>query len=229
METHQEWIFQALQAYAYAPLMVYLLVFGMMIASGFGFPLPEEVTILSVGILAYMGANPDVYPPPFPGARPIFGYEAAAVTFAAVVFADIMVFLLGRHFGRPLFHHRRVRHLFGEAVLNKVNGWMKKYGVYAAFIFRFTPGVRFPAHLAMGASHFPLWQFALVDGFAALISVPTQILLIYHYGEEILGVFREFKLIVFSLIGIAIVFVVGKKIWRLFESMRGDSNNQPKA
>lgn len=220
MEMSQEWIFQILQGYAYQPLIVYSLVFGMMVASGFGFPLPEEVTILSVGILAYMGANPDVFPPPYEGARPIYGYEAAAVTLFAVVFADVVVFLLGRRFGRPLLKHPRIYDMFGEAVMNRINAWMKKYGIYAAFIFRFTPGVRFPAHIAMGASHFPLLAFALVDGAAALISVPTQILLIYHYGEEILGAFREFKIVVFSVLGLLVVYVLVKKLWRLFGAIK---------
>lgn len=217
MPVQQEWIFTVLQSYAYEPLLVYAIVFGLMIASGFGFPMPEEVTIVSVGILAYMGANPDIYPPPYEGARPILGYEAAAVTLLSVVFADMLVFMLGRKFGRPLMARPRIRELFGEKVMGKVNELMGKYGIYAAFMFRFTPGLRFPAHIAMGASHFPLWQFALVDGLAALISVPTQILLIYHYGDKILYVFREFKIVVFSLIALAVVYFVAKKIYTLWK------------
>lgn len=216
MPVQQEWIFAVLQSYAYEPLLVYGIVFALMVASGFGFPMPEEVTIVSVGILAYMGANPDVYPPPFAGARPILGYEAAAVTLVSVVFADVLVFTLGRKFGRPLMARPRIRELFGEKVMSKVNDLMAKYGIYAAFMFRFTPGLRFPAHIAMGASHFPLWQFALVDGLAALISVPTQILLIYHYGDEILYVFREFKIAVLGLIGVLVIYFVAKKIWTLW-------------
>lgn len=213
----QEWIFTFLQNYAYQPMFVYGLVFALMVASGFGFPMPEEVTIVSVGILAYMGANPDLFPPPYPGARPINGYEAAFVTFASVAFADVLVFLLGRRFGRPLLARPKIRDLFGEKVMTRVNAWMAKYGIFAAFIFRFTPGLRFPAHLAMGASHFPLWQFALMDGFAALISVPTQILLIYHYGEEILYVFREFKIVVLGLIALFVIFMVAKKIHKIWQ------------
>lgn len=220
MEMQQEWIYQFLQTYAYQPHFVYLLVFGMMVASGFGFPLPEEVTIVSVGILAYMGAHPEDFPPPYPGAQPVRGYEVAFVTFFSVAFADVLVFCLGRKFGRPLLQRPRIREMFGEKVLNRINSWMAKYGVYTAFIFRFTPGLRFPAHLALGASQFPLWQFALIDGVAAGISVPTQILLIYHYGEEILYLFREFKLMVLTAAGLIILYMIGKKIYSLIQMRR---------
>jgi membrane protein DedA with SNARE-associated domain len=213
----QEWIFTVLQSYAYEPLFVYALVFGLMIASGFGFPMPEEVTIVSVGILAYMGAHPELYPPPYPGARPLGGYEAAAVTTASIAVADVLVFSLGRKFGRPLMAKPRIRELFGEKIMSKVNQLMARYGIYAAFMFRFAPGLRVPAHIAMGASHFPLWQFALVDGLAAAISVPTQILLIYHFGDEILYVFREFKIVVLSVVAVVVVYFVAKKIWTLWK------------
>lgn len=228
MEMHHEWIFQILQSYAYQPGFVYLLVVGMMIASGFGFPLPEEVTIVSVGILAYMGAHPELFPPPYEGAQALNGYEAAAVTLTAVVFADLLVFTLGRRLGRKILNRPRIREMFGEAVMTRVNAWTKKYGIYAAFIFRFTPGFRFPAHIAMGASHFSAWQFLVVDGLAALISVPTQILLIYHFGEPILAAFKRFKMFVFGALGILIVYMVAKKIYSLMKISRDDGGEKEK-
>ncbi len=66
--------FQWISQYAYEPTMVYCAIFVMMMASGFGLPLPEEVYIVSVGILAYMGAHPDLFPPPFVGAPVVNGY-----------------------------------------------------------------------------------------------------------------------------------------------------------
>lgn len=208
-----EWIFNFLKDYAYQPYLVYLLVFGMMVASGFGFPLPEEVTIISVGLLTYMGANPDQFPPPEGAGRPIYGYEAALVTMACVVFADCLVFMIGRIFGRRLMGMKRFKSLFGDKVMGRINNFTSKYGEYAAFIFRFTPGIRFPAHIAMGMSNLPLWKFFAIDGFAALISVPSQILLIYHYGEEILKILQKFKMAILALAAIALLVWVLRKIW----------------
>lgn len=179
--------------------MVYVAVFVMMIASGFGFPLPEEVTIISVGVLAYMGAHPEVFPPPFPGAPVVNGLEAAIFTSVAIFIADNLVFWIGRTFGRKVMKSRAFSRFFEGPVMTKVNGIATKYGKFAAFIFRFTPGIRFPAHLFLGMSKFPAPTFAVVDGFAVFISVPTQILLLYHFGEPIL---KTLSLVKFYLLGI---------------------------
>jgi membrane protein DedA with SNARE-associated domain len=194
--------------------MVYIAVFVMMLASGFGFPIPEELYIVSVGILAYMGANPTLFPPPFEGAPVVNGYEAAVVTFLAVVFADFLVFTLGRSFGRKIIKRPRFQGIFTKEIMEKINRWVKKYGISAAFVFRFTPGVRFPAHIALGMLTFPAWQFVLVDGIAAAISVPTQILLIYHFGESILSTLSKFKIIIaVALLSLLLIFIF-RKIYR---------------
>ena len=213
MGFQQEWVFQVLKDYAYEPTFVYFAVIGMMIASGFGFPLPEEVTIVSVGLLTYMGAHPDLFPAPYEGAKAINGYEAAAVTLVAVVFADVLVFYLGRVFGRRIMRIERFKAMFADRVMARINSFTSKYGAAAAFIFRFTPGIRFPAHIAMGMSHLSVWKFILVDGLAALISVPSQILLIYHYGESILKVIHEFKMVLLALIAGGIFVWLVRKIW----------------
>ncbi len=210
MSISQEPIFQWLSQYAYQPNIVYIAVVAVMLASGFGFPIPEELTIISVGLLTYMGAHPELFPPPYSGAPVVQGYEAAVVTLFAVLFADCVVFTLGRVFGRKILAMPRFQKLFTEERLGRINGWVKKYGMYAVFIFRFTAGLRFPAHIILGMSRIHAWQFALVDGLAAMISIPTQILLIYHYGEPILQVFHDFKLWILEFIVLALLFFLLK-------------------
>lgn len=214
MAFHQEPIFIWLSQFAFQPELVYLAVFGMMVASGFGFPLPEEVTILSVGILAYMGSQPEQFPPPYPGAPTVHPYEAAAFTLFAVLFADSLVFMLGRVFGRKIITETRFRYLFTEKVMNRINSFVKRFGNFAVFIFRFTPGIRFPAHVVLGMSHLSFWTFFLVDALAALISVPTQILLVSFYGEEILSTMHRFKLWVLG-IGAVLLVVYLLRLWWL--------------
>jgi membrane protein DedA with SNARE-associated domain len=212
MHFSHSWFFQWLSQYAYEPLKVYLGVFFMMIASGFGFPLPEEVQIISVGILAYMGAHPDLFPPPFHGAPVVNGYEAALVVSAAVIFSDNLVFWIGRTFGRRLMKIQRLKRLFESPMMTKIHHYAHKYGVYAAFIFRFTPGLRFPAHIFLGMSHFSAIAFFLVDSLAVLISVPTQILLVYHFGEPFLGTLYKFKVYVGVILALALVYFVARRL-----------------
>lgn len=208
-----EQIFQWLSSYAYQPVMVYAMIFGMMIASGFGLPIPEEVTIISVGLISYMGAHPELFPPPYPGAPVVHAWQAALVTLIAVIFSDFLVYTLGRVFGRRIVSGPRFKRVFSDALMNKVSSFTEKYGIYAAGIFRFTPGFRFPGHIMLGMMHFSAIRFAIVDGIAAGLSVPTQIYLIGRFGEEILKTMHQFK--VYIGIGLLILILVMslRKLW----------------
>jgi membrane protein DedA with SNARE-associated domain len=171
-----------------------------MIASAFGFPLPEEVTILSVGFLAYMAAHPELYPPPFLGASGINVYEAAVVCFLAVIFSDLVVYVLGRKYGPKLMKWKFIQRLITPEALKRIETWTTRYGIWAAAVFRFTPGLRFPGFWACGMGGLSPWRFLLADGGAALISVPTQVILVATFGEEIFGFLKQMKVVIFSVV-----------------------------
>lgn len=197
--------------YAYEPTLIYTFLIMMMLLSSVGLPFPEEATLVSVGLLAYMGMNPDLYPPPFPGAPHINPKTAAVVAFVAVFAADTLIYTIGRIFGRRIFDWKPVKSVLSEESRQKIEEWTQKYGAYACGIFRFTPGLRFPGHVACGMLKFPLWKFALIDGIAALISVPTQILLLAYYGETILKFIKQFKIVLLVLLVAAVLYFLYRK------------------
>lgn len=218
MSMEHEPIFIWLSQFAYEPAMVYLAVIGMMLLSSVGFPLPEEVTLLSVGLLAFIGMHPDRFPPPYPGATGVNVHIAAIVAFFAVLFSDTFIYLIGKKYGRKLLQKPSIQRFVSPTMLEKVENWTSKYGVYACFAFRFTPGLRFPGHLACGFLKFPMWKFVSVDAFAAGISVPTQIYLMAIYGDPILEKLREFKLILFSVFALVLVYFLVKKLHAKFRA-----------
>jgi membrane protein DedA with SNARE-associated domain len=199
--------------YAYEPALIYTFLILMMTLSAVGLPFPEEATLVSVGLLAYMGMNPDLYPPPYPGAPHINPKTAALVAFFAVFAADTLIYIIGRVFGRRIFDWKPVKSVLSEESRQKIEEWTQKYGAYACGIFRFTPGLRFPGHLACGMLKFPLWKFLVIDGVAALISVPTQILLLAYYGETILKFIKQFKIILLVLLVIVVLYFLYKKFF----------------
>lgn len=212
MEFANEPIFQWIAQFAYEPVMVYLLIVGMMTLSAVGFPLPEEVTLVSVGILAFMGAHPDHFPPPYEGAPVVNVHLAAIIAFTAVLASDTIIYLIGRTFGRKILYSPRISKFLPEDVMQKVERWTKKYGAFACGLFRFTPGLRFPGHLACGMLEFPVWKFLVIDGIAAGISVPTQIYLLAIYGEPILKYLKQFKIVVVVVLGILLLAFLAYKI-----------------
>lgn len=197
--------------YAYKPYHVYTGIVFFMTLSSFGLPIPEELVLISTGLIAYMAMHPSEFPPPEIGAQGVDMYTAAVVCFFAVILSDLLIFTIGKLLGRKLFETSFFKRKVGDETLAKIRGWFHKYSAWACGIFRFTPGLRFPAHLTCGAMKIPLWKFLAVDGAAALISVPSQVILVAMYGEEILENFKRFKLILLGAIVVFVVFYLVKK------------------
>jgi membrane protein DedA with SNARE-associated domain len=198
-------------SYAYQPNLVYGFIVLFMTASSFGLPIPEEMTLVSAGLVAFMAAHPGQYPPPFPGAEGVNLITLSIVCFIAVLGSDLLIYFLGKTFGRRIVHSKFFIKKIGTGRLDKINALFQKYSFWACGIFRFTPGVRFPGHLSCGILGVPLWKFILVDGVAALFSVPTQVYLVATYGEVILEKIKEFKLILLGLIVLLIVVWLVRK------------------
>ncbi|MAX67493.1 MAG: DedA family protein [Bacteriovoracaceae bacterium] len=206
--------------YAYQPLFVYSFVVLFMTASSFGLPIPEEMTLVSAGLVAYMARHPDVYPPPYPGAEGVNLFILSGVCFLAVLGSDVLIYFLGKKFGQKLIKTKFFNNRIGQERFSKINKVFNKYGSYACGLFRFTPGVRFPGHMSCGLMGIPLWKFLLIDGTAALISVPTQVVIVALYGEVILDKIKEFKLFIVGLIVVLISVWLLRKVFLYFYQKR---------
>ncbi len=83
-----------------------------------------------------------------------------------------------------------------------------------AGVFRFTPGLRFPGHFCCGVLGVPAWKFTAIDGTAALLTVPTQVLLVAYYGGKILESFKKFKISLVVVLGLILIYFVGRHFYR---------------
>ena len=202
--------------YAYEPLWVYSAIVVISLAASFGLPVPEEIMLVSVGMVCYMGSRPDLFPPieEIHG-PPLNVHITAAVAFCSVFFADFLVFSLGRRYGVRLLRSRFLRRF--ESPMSKASIWTQKYGAWAAGLFRFTPGLRLPGFFSCGMLGLSPLRFTAVDGFAALVSVPSQVLLVAYFGETILSSFKKFKLIMITLLTL---MVLGYYLTRFFVRWR---------
>lgn len=206
--------------YAYQPTLVYSFIVLFMTASSFGLPIPEEMTLVSAGLVAYMARNPDIFPPPTPDAVGVNLFILSVTCFVAVLASDVLIYTLGRVFGRKLIRTKFFNNRIGQARFNKINKIFQKYSFWACGLFRFTPGIRFPGHLSCGLMGIPLWKFITVDGLAALISVPTQVLLVAYYGDVVLAQIKRFKIAIGVIIGLLILFWLVKRLYLYIQKKR---------
>ena len=153
------------------PYMPYVVVLGLLLLSGFGLPIPEDIPLILAGYLAYHGyADPHVL---FP------------LTFLAVVGADLMVFWLGRRYGHHVPKLPLMRRFLTEKRLAKTERLLHEHGGKFMFAVRFLPGLRAPAIFTAGNFKLPYWKFLLYDGGAALLSVPLILGLAYYFAEHL--------------------------------------------
>ncbi|EEG10497.1 SNARE associated Golgi protein [Pseudogulbenkiania ferrooxidans 2002] len=144
----------------------YLAVFLVLLACGCGVPIPEDITLVAGGIISGLGfANVD---------------WMVAVGMAGVLFGDGLMFALGHHYGHRVLRFKPIARILTQERFAAVQEKFDKYGNWVLFVARFLPGLRSPIFITAGMTRrVPYWRFLLMDGFAALISVPVWVYLGY--------------------------------------------------
>ena len=150
----------------------YFAVFGVLLLCGFGLPVPEDISLIAGGIISGLGYT-NVH-------------LMAVVGFSGVIIGDSVIYFLGRFFGDRVFH----KHIVGKFISNeRYSGAQKilqRYGKRVSFVARFMPGLRAPIFLTAGITRFATpMGFIMIDGFAALISVPLWVYLGYLGANNI--------------------------------------------
>ena len=145
----------------------YAAVFGVLILCGLGLPIPEDISLISGGVLSGLGyANP---------------YVMLTVSLVGVLIGDSTMFYLGRHFGMRILEKSFVRRIITPARFQVIREWFGRYGRGVLFAARFMPGLRSAIFLTAGVTRFVAYPiFILIDGVAALISVPLWVYLGYY-------------------------------------------------
>ncbi|WP_255991201.1 DedA family protein [Chitinolyticbacter albus] len=175
----------------------YLAVFLVLLICGFGVPIPEDITLVAGGIISGLG---------YAHVHTMF-----AVCMAGVLVGDATMFWLGRHYGTRALKWRWVAHVLTPERYEAVQDKFARYGNRVLFVARFLPGLRSPIFLTAGMSQcVPFWRFLLLDGFAALISVPVWVYLGYfgaNNHEWLLKWIKRGQAGIFAALGIGAVLV----------------------
>jgi membrane protein DedA with SNARE-associated domain len=186
----------------HSPYMPYVVVLGLLLLSGFGLPIPEDIPLILAGYLVYHGYAE--------------GVVLFPLTFLAVVGADLMVFVLGRKYGHHVPKLPLMRRFLTEKRLAKTERLLHEHGGKFMFAVRFLPGLRAPAIFTAGNFRIPYWKFLLYDGGAALVSVPVILGLAYYFAEHLeqvrVWVTNGEKGVIAVIVVAAVVFVGVKMV-----------------
>jgi len=158
----------------------YVGIFTILFLCGLGLPIPEELTLLAGGYLAYQE---------YTGL-----YETQAVCLVAILLGDLVAFYAGRRYGMRFLDVPWMRRVLTPPRMDKVHHTFARYGAKTVFAARFFVGVRVCAFFVAGTLRMKTWKFLLLDGAAALISVPASVWLGYFFGSNLSQARRELKL-----------------------------------
>lgn len=173
----------------------YFVMFGILIACGFGLPMPEDVVLITGGILASHEVT--------------HFWGVVVVCMAGVLMGDGIVFGLGRYFGPSIKKKGIFKKIFTEKIDQRAQAIIHKYGDKVVFMARFMPGLRTPIFLTCGVYQVKPWKFLLLDGTAALISVPLWIYVGYVFGQNLEELEQKIRHVQVGLFGglAALIFV----------------------
>ncbi|TGK12666.1 DedA family protein [Leptospira kmetyi] len=144
----------------------YIAVFLVLILCGFGLPVPEDISLVSGGVIAGFGkADP---------------HYMFLVGMAGVLIGDSAVFLIGRIYGVRVLQIPFISRIVTPERFAKVQDKIGRYGNWVTFMARFMPGLRMPIYLTAGTSdRISFYRFVALDFMAAVISVPVWVYLGY--------------------------------------------------
>jgi len=192
----------------------YLALVLVLVIAGLGVPIPEDIPLLFSGYLC----NPEHSPITRSDVPHIYLMIIAGMV--GVMLGDSIVFNIGRKgVNGNHFAARHIRKVLHSKRREKVERHFARHGNLTVFVGRFMPGFRSIIFAFAGMSRMSYLRFLLIDGLAALISVPVFILLGYYFADRfnwLMATIERFKEIIFPIVlvlalGAILLYMIRKR------------------
>lgn len=172
---------------------LYGVLFSMIVLSGIGLPVPEEMTLVLAGYLAYLEF--------------IHFWPAVFFMVLAIIIADIGGYALGRFAGGWVRRSVFDRWVFTRSVFEKVKGWFDCYGEAVVFFSRPMMGVRVAVPILAGYFRMHAGRFFLFDICAAIPWTIFLVAISYYLGAglDLLTDLKEVKHAAYFILAVSIL------------------------
>jgi membrane protein DedA with SNARE-associated domain len=173
----------------------YVGIIAVLVISGTGLPIPEELPVILAGIAARSGQL-----------EPWLAFLSCLVGSLG---GDLVMYSIGRYFGRSVLReHPFVARFLKPEREAKIEDLICRHGLKVFFLARFLVGIRSPVFLTAGILRVPLRRFLAADMLSASVVIGIFFGLGYRYANEILHSFQwirraEVLLTVLVVLGVA--------------------------
>jgi len=171
----------------------YVGVFAALVAAGFGLPVPEELPVLTAGVLV---GHADTLAEGATELDPnrLRWWIMLPMCILGVVIGDGVLYTIGRIWGPRLLNNAWVqRNIVSPETRAKIEKNFQERGVLILLTARLTPGIRTPVFMMAGILHVPVGRFLLADGIYAIPGVSTLFFLAYIFTDQALEVFNQLQ------------------------------------
>lgn len=178
----------------------YLVIILVLVVTGAGIPIPEEVPVITAGIMSSHGQL-----------HPWLAFLACLV---GALGGDCVMYAIGYHFGRSVLreHHYWVRLVTPEREA-QMEEMVSRHGLKTLLLARFLVGLRSPVYLAAGILRLPFRRFFLFDLFCATVVIGTFFSLSYYCGLTITRWIRPAEIIA-TVVVVLVLLGGGIYLWR---------------
>jgi membrane protein DedA with SNARE-associated domain len=173
----------------------YLGIIVILVLTGTGLPVPEEVPIVAAGIASSVGTL-----------HPWWAYVSCLL---GALGGDAVLYAIGYHFGHSLFsRHPRFAHLLHAEREARIEQMIRRHELKVFFLSRFMVGVRAPVYLAAGVLRIPFHRFLLIDAFCATSVVGLFFGLSYAFGHRLTRLIRQSEIWLTVTVAVVVVCAV---------------------
>ncbi len=168
----------------------YLGVFVALIASATVVPIPEELPVITAGIM--VGHSDTEYALDRDNPKRLLWYIMLPVLMAGVVIGDGVLYGIGRVWGRRLLDLKWVqRRVVTPEKREQIEKNFHDRGIMILLGARLLPGIRGPIFIMAGVLRVPLGRFMLADAIYAVPLVNILFWLSYFLTDQVLFIFNK--------------------------------------
>ncbi len=130
----------------------------------------EDLTCIGAGLLVAQGR--------------LDLFSAATACFVGILVGDMLLYFVGRIFGRPALTHAPMSWFVKPAAVQRAAAWFEERGGRVVFISRFVPGLRLPTYVAAGVLRQNFATFSFYFILAGLLWTPLFVAIASWAGAE---------------------------------------------
>lgn len=149
----------------------YAVLFGLLFSCGLGVPLPEDIPLITAGILI--------------GSGKMHLIPAAVVAWCGIIGGDCVLYSIARKYGMGITRVPFIGKHVSAARIKRAERLFDKYGVLVIGVGRMFAGIRGAMVIAAGAIRFNFISFLIADGIGAILSGGLFLALGYFLGNHL--------------------------------------------